>query len=304
MIMRGRMRNHLADCIDTGCDSPFGAIRRQCRRTQLGDVERPRGRRIVHQPYGGLRSVADPDLAKDRLDVDLHGPFCDTHLTGYNFVRIALADIPQEVFFARRERRQVERIGRRWSVRVYFQAAHVHRVLGRIGRVADIRKQFGRQDRLTEHHQFQGLDEGVGRHDFEEVGVGPGPESGQHRRKNILVGKHCDTAGVVLILEGLDLVGHRPRIAARIDYQQKGLVLLYRSQNQIVDAGCGRDDPKPGLGRAKDVGEPFTQQGTLSNKNGSTCTTTHSLSLCPCCPLCPFSTILLRPENSSFRCTS
>ena len=97
----------------------------------LGEVERPHGRGIVHQPYVGLRSVADPDLAKDRLDVDLHGPFCDTHLTGYDFVRIALADTPQDVFFAGRQRRQVERIGRRWSVRVHFQAAHFRRVPGR-----------------------------------------------------------------------------------------------------------------------------------------------------------------------------
>jgi hypothetical protein len=163
---------------------------------------------------------------------------------------------------------------------VHFLAAHVRRVLDRIGRVVSIRKQFGRPDRLTEHHQLQGLDEGVRRHDFEEVCVGPGSEGRQHRWKNILIGKHCDTAGGVLILERLNLVGHRLRIAVRIDYQQKGLVQFYRSQNQIVDAGCERDDPKLRLRRAKDVGEPFTQQGTVSNKNGSKRTTTHSYHLC------------------------
>jgi hypothetical protein len=105
MIMRRRMRIHTADCIDTRCDSPFGLIGPQCCRPQLGGVEHPRGRWIVHQPYGSLCSVGDPDLAKDRLDVNLHGPFCDTDLTRYNFVRIALADTLQDIFFAGRELR-------------------------------------------------------------------------------------------------------------------------------------------------------------------------------------------------------
>jgi len=36
-------------------------------------------------------------------------------------------------------------------------------------------------------HQLKRLDEGVGRHDFEEIGVGSGLESSQNPRKNILI---------------------------------------------------------------------------------------------------------------------
>jgi hypothetical protein len=70
----------------------------------------------------------------------------------------------------------------------------------------------------------------------------------------------------VLVLEGFDLARHRPRIAARIYYEQEWSVLFYRSQNQIMDAGRGRDDLKPRLVPAKYLGEPFTQQEKLSNK--------------------------------------
>ena len=47
-----------------------------------------------------------------------------------------------------------------------------------------------------------------------------------------MIRENRDAARGLLILEGLDLVGHRPRVAARIDDEEKGLVLFYRSHTR------------------------------------------------------------------------
>lgn len=149
--MGGWMQKHRASFADTVYESRFGAIRRQYRRSrriQLDEVASRHWLGVIFQPYGRLRSVADPDLAKDRLDVDLHGALRDTHLAGYDLVRTTLADIPQDVFLAARELR-IEG-GQQLLFRVRFRSGQPHRSLDHRGGVADLRSQFRRHDGLAD----------------------------------------------------------------------------------------------------------------------------------------------------------
>jgi hypothetical protein len=50
---------------------------------------------MVHCPNCRLRPVLDPDLAQDRLDVDLRGLLGDIDLSGYDFVGIAFDQAAQ-----------------------------------------------------------------------------------------------------------------------------------------------------------------------------------------------------------------
>src|SRR5208283_4267510 len=130
--MGGWMQKHRASFADTVYESRFGAIRRQYRRSrriQLDEVASRHWLGVIFQPYGRLRSVADPDLAKDRLDVDLHGALRDTHLAGYDLVRTTLADIPQDVFLAARQLRIKGE--RQAPVQVRFRSRRLRRSLDR-----------------------------------------------------------------------------------------------------------------------------------------------------------------------------
>ena len=50
---------------------------------------------MVHCPNCRLCPVLDPDLAQDRLDMDLHGRLGDIDLSGYAFVGIAFDQAAQ-----------------------------------------------------------------------------------------------------------------------------------------------------------------------------------------------------------------
>ena len=50
---------------------------------------------VVHPPNRRLCPVLDPDLAKDRLDVDHHGRLGDVDLSRYTFVGVAFDQAAQ-----------------------------------------------------------------------------------------------------------------------------------------------------------------------------------------------------------------
>lgn len=60
---------------------------------------------VVHPPNRGLCPVLNPDLAKDRLDVDLHGCLGDFELPRDAFVGIAFDKAAQDSPFPRRKLR-------------------------------------------------------------------------------------------------------------------------------------------------------------------------------------------------------
>ena len=58
---------------------------------------------IVYAPNCRLSPVLNSDLAKDCLDVDLHGRLSDINLACYAFVGFAFGDAAQNYFLPRRK---------------------------------------------------------------------------------------------------------------------------------------------------------------------------------------------------------
>src|SRR5690348_2504486 len=66
---------------------------------------------MVHPPYGGLRAIANTDLAEDGLDVDLYRGFSNRDLARNRLVGIALDQASQNGLLAGRQARRRGVIG-------------------------------------------------------------------------------------------------------------------------------------------------------------------------------------------------
>jgi hypothetical protein len=69
----------------------FGPRKRRRRPRRCCVVaSRPDGRAIIHRPNGGLRAIVGVDLAKDCLNVNLHGSLGNIDLAGDALVRVSV----------------------------------------------------------------------------------------------------------------------------------------------------------------------------------------------------------------------
>src|SRR5262249_58326505 len=60
---------------------------------------------VLHGPHRGLRPIADPDLAKDGFDMNLHLRLCNLDLSSDDFVRRAFSNAAQNGVLTRRQLR-------------------------------------------------------------------------------------------------------------------------------------------------------------------------------------------------------
>src|SRR5262249_15867866 len=116
---------------------------------------------VLHGPHRGLRPIADPDLAKDGFDMNLHLRLSDLDLSSDDFVRRAFSNGAQNGVLTRRQLRplQLGKLRHPWrrfrQVSVYFWRCFQPQW------ISNINKQFRRQDGLSKHNEFQRFDERI-----------------------------------------------------------------------------------------------------------------------------------------------
>jgi hypothetical protein len=155
------------------------------------------------------------DLAKYRLDMDLHCRFGDIDLSRDAFVRIPFDQTAQDRFLSRRKL---------WSDPVLWSGRSAVVAATRVSVIAVLTlgiesewQKCRRENWFAHHHEFERLDEYVAARNVNEIGLGAGPKCCGQFVQPISIGYDSDAPVRVTTSEKLDLFNGGVEIVARMD---------------------------------------------------------------------------------------
>jgi len=184
----------------------------------------------------------DPDLAKDRLDMNLDGRLGDIDLSRDGLVGIALDQVAQDGFLPRRKP---------WCYSILRRDEETLVVLSRSFRphalafgIESERQECRGENRLAHHHQLKGLDQYVAGHDFDEVTVGARAKCGNQLIQSIAIGDDRNPAAGAAAFEKPDLFDGGAEIISGMNNEKQLLARLNFTCGQIIRARYRSQDTK------------------------------------------------------------